>query len=397
MRLDLLLRREDFPHIFSKLLDQELSKRFGWSGQIIWEQSRCLSTTDKLLVNQKLNVIYPATMSRRVLRQFTAEYRYHPNLFRRLFQSLFVRFATSFPFEMLTTVAVVKISPWLDKLEHFCVIPGNHSIRIVELDHDRCRVFIKPGFNYKFIRNEITIRTQFSFLPIPNLLDSNKDDGWYLEERIIALPLNRIADQKLRKEMLLQAHNALLELYATTRQVQRLSERREQLISSLRKAVNLLPVVYTRTERNQIYFLINKLDEQLADSGVQLVDTVQSHGDFQPANILIATEGGTKQLYLIDWEYSERRTQFYDALVFAVQARFPFGLALRFKKLMSGEHQNFSWCGYSSLTEWMVVLFLMEDLLVRLEEMNIPELKQKSEGLSQWMREVEKMQWLSNR
>ena len=196
--------------------------------------------------------------------------------------------------------------------------------------------------------------------------------------------------------MLLQAHNALLELYATTRQVQQLSEKRGQLLSSLRKAVNLLPVVYTRTERNQIYFLINKLDEQLADSGIQMVNTVQSHGDFQPANILIAAEGGKSKLYLIDWEYSERRSQFYDALVFAVQARFPLGLALRFKNFISGEHQNLSWCGYSSLTEWMVVLFLMEDLLVRLEELYIPDLKQKCEGLSQWMREVDQMKWLSH-
>ena len=247
MRLDILLRRENFPHIFSKLLEQELSKRFGWSGPITWGQSKWLSKPDQLLVNQKLNVIYPATISRLVLRQFTPEYRFHPNLLRRLFQTLFVRFATSFPFEILTTVAVVKIYPWLDKLEHCCVIPGNHSIRIVELNHDRCRVFIKPGFNHKFIRNEITIRKQFPFLPIPILLESNKEDGWYLEERIIALPLNRITDQKLRKKMLLQAHNALLELYATTRQVQQLSEKRGQLLSSLRKAVNLLPVAVSYT------------------------------------------------------------------------------------------------------------------------------------------------------
>jgi len=36
----------------------------------------------------------------------------------------------------------------------------------------------------------------------------------------------------------------------------------------------------------------------------------------------------------------------------------------------------------------MLALFLMEDLLLKLQELQIPDLKQKGTGLSQWMEEV---------
>jgi hypothetical protein len=398
MRLDLLLQREDFSRIFPQLLQNELSKRFGWSGKISWRDSRCSSSLH-LLVNHKLNVIYPASMKRSVLRQLTAEYGYHPNLLRRLLQLLFVRFATSFPFEYFTTIAVVKIEPWLDELENWCVIPGNHSIRVVEFDSNLCRVYQKPGFNRKFILNEIAIREQFPFLPIPKLLDSDKDEGWYMEERIRALPLNRIADNSVCEDMLSQAQCALLDLYEPTKKFQRLNEYRQQLNSSLQQAVDLLPAIYQQSDHSQLTSTIEKLCIVLDCSDTLYVNTVMSHGDFQPANILVTTtDSNEKILYLIDWEYSERRSQFYDALVFATKSRFPCGLAERIKLLMTGKFGNhFSWCGYTVLTDWMVALFLLEDILVRLEELYIPGLRQKSEGLRKWMYEVDKMHWLFDR
>ena len=393
MRLDLLLQREDFPQIFSQSLKSKLKSCFGWSGQVTWNRVGIYIKPNVLRANHKLNVIYPHSLHRSDLRQLTAEYSYHPHISRRLLQSLFVYFATSFPFEFFTTVALVKVEPWVSVLERWCIIPGNHSFRIVECDKNRCLVFLKAGFNDQFIRNEIFIREKFPDLPTPVLFESDKSSGWYTEERIIALPINRIADYFIRYDMLVQAQQALFDLYEKSRQHQQLFEYREELVASLKLAIERLPTVYQQNDRQQLNTLVKKLNEALIEVGEHWVDIVQSHGDFQPANIMVSMESGNRNLYLIDWEYSERRSQFYDALVFITQARFPHGFAKRLENLLSGEgEEKLSWCGYSSVKDWMVVLFFLEDLLVRLQELQIPDLKQKGIGLEQWLKEVSHLQ-----
>jgi len=398
MRLDLLLQRENFPHIFVKLLEKEFSRYFNWLGKVSWKKSDLVSYQRQLLVNHKLNVIYPSSINRQTLRQITAEYSYNPNFILHLLQSLFVRFATSLPFEHFTTIAVVNVTPWLETVEQWCIIPGNHSVRIVEFNQNRCRVIVKPGFNPVFVRNEISIREKFPYLPIPKLIDSDIKYGWYLEERIIALPMNRIADTNICDEMLIKAQDTMLRLYSDTNKKERLSDLREELTINIKQAVECLPRIYSNIEREQLLFVFNKLNNGFIKPEEQLVDTVQSHGDFQSANLLVATEKGDSRLYIIDWEYSERRSQFYDALVFALQVRSPVGLAKRVNLIMNEDNvHELNWCSYFTITEWMLRLFLMEDLLVRVKEMHIPELKQKSTGLMQWMIEVEKIQWLNKR
>jgi len=259
-------------------------------------------------------------------------------------------------------------------------------------------VIVKPGFNPVFVRNEISIREKFPYLPIPKLIDSDIKYGWYLEERIIALPMNRIADTNICDEMLIKAQDTMLRLYSDTNKKERLSDLREELTINIKQAVECLPRIYSNIEREQLLFVFNKLNNGFIKPEEQLVDTVQSHGDFQSANLLVATEKGDSRLYIIDWEYSERRSQFYDALVFALQVRSPVGLAKRVNLIMNEDNvHELNWCSYFTITEWMLRLFLMEDLLVRVKEMHIPELKQKSTGLMQWMIEVEKIQWLNKR
>jgi len=389
MRLDLLLQRENFLEIFSQSFQQELYKQFGWSGQLIWERKYLQNLfTDALLVNHRLNVIYPNTICRKDLRQITAEYAYHPSLLRRLLQMLFVRFATSFPFELLTTKEVIKVDPWLKEIDKWCIVPGNHSVRILYLDKNVCRLFCKQGFSDKFIKNEIYVRKKYPFLPIPCLLDSDEDESWFLEERIIALPLNRIADQQINKEIISQARNALLELYRKSSQPVRLDEWAQNISSSLHEAIESLPSIYKQHDRNKFYYISTMLSKLVSDADEEWIDTVQSHGDFQPANIMVTTEDGVNQLYLIDWEYSQQRCLFYDAMVFSSQARSPKGLKFRLDALLSGSDESYLWCGCDKLQKWMLALFLMEDLLLKLQELQIPDLKQKGTGLSQWMEEV---------
>lgn len=396
MRLDLLIQRENFTKVFSETFQKILSNQYNWSGQISWQQNKWSLKTQVLRINYKLNVIYPASLNKHDLRHLTNEYVYHPNTIRRLLQFIFVRLGIAFPLEILTT-AIIQVSPWIDDLNRCCIIPGNHSLRIVELDQKRCRVFLKQGFNQYFIQNEITVRREYPFLPSPKLLDWDQDGKWYLEERIIALPLNRIASQKVRMELLLQAQSALFQLYQKSQRTEPLADWKVKMTSQINEAIDALPLVYMEFNRKVLTRISERLMNFLNNAEVEWIDTVQSHGDFQPANILLSTENGESQLYLIDWEYSTRRCRIYDALVFASRSRFPDGLADRLKVLISGDLlkdqvEDWSWC-YSQesqprLEYWMVAIFLLEDLLVRLQELQIPDLKQQGKGLSIWLDEV---------
>ena len=398
MRIDLLLKREDFSEICSTSLQQFFQKGESWSGRFNWGPVPWPLLSNSLLVNHKLNVIYSPLLDRKQLRELTAEYRYNPNPVRRLLQSLFVQFGTTFPFDRLTAIAAVEVEPWIERLEHCCILPGNHTIRIVELEHDRCRVLLKQGVCPQFIQNEINVRSAYPFLPVPALLEWDQEEGWYLEERVVALPWNRIADADLKDEIRLQAEAALSELYAHSLEKYSLSEWVDRIRESLHQVVEQLPSLYDVKECSAFKVMAERLSARALEAGGEKIDTVQTHGDFQPANILVSSAGRVSSLYLIDWEYSARRYRLYDALVFAAQARFPVGLAERLNGLLGNGSNGSSWhwCCQDvpeiKLERWMVALFLLEDLLVRLEEMQIPDLKQKGSGLEQWMDEVD--QWL---
>jgi hypothetical protein len=125
------------------------------------------------------------------------------------------------------------------------------------------------------------------------------------------------------------------------------------------------------------------------------IDLVQSHGDLQLGNILVGNTNS--ELYLIDWEYTEKRTIFYDSLVLATNCRKPKGLAKRIKTILDGDDLSWNWCvktGGFRLSKCELAVFLIEDLIVRLSELNIANLINKDNGLDLWLKEVKKMDWL---
>ena len=394
MKLELLLEREPFADVFIKTFKAYLISEFGWSGIIHWEPYRLAQQKNALLANGKLNIIYPQSLTRSCLLPVIREYAYNPNPLLSLLQSAYVRFGTYFPLEWFATTAVVKIDPWPKQIEKLCVIPGNHSIRIIDLDRDLCHVLLKHGFNKNFLLNEISVRQKFPFLPSPKLIDADKQSGRYTEERIEALPWDRISDHGIKKNALIEAQQALAKLYGETKKACQVSERIDELNAKLQIAVNSLPPCFTPTEVDQIFSLENKLNGLIADSKDQEIETAQSHGDFQPANIMVSVGDGSNKLYLIDWEYSEQRYCIYDAMVFVSRSRAPIGLSNRLIHLLKeGVDYSSLWSWRfdkpeSKIRGWMVALFLMEDLLVRIQEMNIPELKNGDKGLRQFLAEA---------
>ena len=79
-----------------------------------------------------------------------------------------------------------------------------------------CVVILKDGFNEKFLKNEINTRKEYPYLPIPKLINYNIKNFYYLEQRIVGLPYNRIADQEIRNKSLKGILKLFLKLYKET-------------------------------------------------------------------------------------------------------------------------------------------------------------------------------------
>ena len=395
MRLDLLLDREPFKEVFSRTLSGYLASQFSWSGKICWQRSKPL-LQNYFLVNKKLNLIYPQTLNTQTLRLMASEYGFHPNLIRRKVQQLYVHYAITIPLRSLLSTYYVLTDPLPVVCANWCIIPGNSSIRIVDLENNECIVLQKDGFNKNHMRDLINIRKQYPELPGPKIYRSNLTAGWYVEERIQGLPLNRLGDNLRIKNATNSARQSMLHLYKQTSSKVDFLLWRQSVTQKINDALDRLPEIYPSSLRQQVTNSVNNLVSFLVKIHTvgMMVDTAQSHGDFQPANILIPTVSDQRNVYLIDWEYTDKRCRWYDAMVFELNSRSPIGLAGRVHQWLSNEdqaYQSVEWCGLNkveSFSRYVIFTFLLEDLLFRLVDTTIPGLRKPDKGFLTFVDEL---------
>ncbi len=116
----------------------------------------------------------------------------------------------------------------------------------------------------------------------------------------------------------------------------------------------------------------------------------QSHGDFQLANIL----AGEDSVWIIDWEYSAQRSTMYDFLIFTTMGRSYTGLASRllnqYKNIKSNHGVN-SW-GYFQKGDplYLLSIFLIEDLNLRLRELQTAAIFNRKDAIKPWLTQVQK-------
>ncbi|MBL1274661.1 MAG: hypothetical protein COB30_001085 [Ectothiorhodospiraceae bacterium] len=387
MRIELLRKREDFNGIFCASLNSFLKSYFNCESKITWKCERGAH----YLVNDYLNVIYQKSISRNSLGDLTQEFAWNKSWFKHLMQKSYVYFSVRWPFEKYAASATLTIENCPDVLEQWVFIPGNHSIRIIDLANNQSIVFTKLGFNKSFLITDAKIRQEFSLPFVPNILKVNCETGWYTEERIIGLPLNRLSADLDRKLAFKGASENLIILYGETSEKQKLGI----YITHVQEKIDLLLATSfsgtTEASKNKICTIKNRLldcMEQYKDNEITLALT---HGDFQSANILY--NGGSGNSWLIDWEYANTRNVFYDSLTYELQARKSQGLGQRFSVFLGGLEEGevrCSWTKYFLTAEnsYCLALFLLEDLLVRLEEVAVPVIINKLDSLHPWLGEI---------
>lgn len=396
MKLQQLLKRENFPRILIDSISTYFEATSAWEGEIIWGRHGD-SKSLNFLINDKLNIIYPCSMAKEQLMPLVAEYSYSKHPLRSWAQKIYINFALSAGFRSFFASGKLQITQ-MDLLpSYICILPGNHTNRIVSFDNDECIVILKTGFSAIRLENTVAIRSSYPDLPGPKLLESNLMQGWYREERIFGMPLNRVSNSEQVNKALSSVKLFLDKMYDATMINEEFSVWMEGKRQKIEGAINSLPSCYARTDIQEVkltksmLFLTchNLIDDCYA------VKVSQSHGDLQDANLLLPSDPDKREVYIIDWEYADRRCAHYDWFVYGLQSRSPNRLAERIGALIKAnksERSSIAWFDLSEADDMairrLILLFLVDEFLFRLDDTCLPNLDEKADGFITFIKEI---------
>lgn len=376
MRISLLLQREPFGEIFEKTLSDFLRSYFGQFYTVKWRKASSLanSGTNKQiwLCNPYLNAIFVLGAHKQTFLPVIQEFSRSTKWWRRPIQKLYIELSTKQWTCKWFASYVIEISPPLKKAEHFLILGGNHHIRLLDYNEGKAFVIQKVGFDRAFIANDICVRRQNSYLPTPAIYNVAEDGSWYSEELIAGTPINRLKGVEKSKRLAENAIKVLSRLYKNTARKAKTVGYALEIIKRIEKQIKAC-LNFTKDRKENI--LKELLDLKKAVNCLQNNDmtVAQTHGDFQPANILV----DNNRIWIIDWEYTAERQIVYDGLVFALKARFSQGLDQRILQAIKGDLQG---CGQLLElipdVQWhdidkrysMLILFLLEDMELKLRE-----------------------------
>ncbi len=371
MRVSLLLQREPFAEILEKTLVDFFESQSGEPCQVVWrEGGGTKNGKQSWLCNPYLNIIFRPDIREEPLLPAIYEFSRSAKPWRTPLNKLYVALATNRFSSRFFANAVVDIEPPVAHSEQMVIIGGNHHIRLLDYHQRHCSVISKHGFDLDLMLNDIAVRSEFTKLLAPRILEHCPSGKWYREELILGTPINRLKDQRQARDALAQIMPSLFDLYETTRR----EDDADQYIGKVESHIVQLMERNHLLSGSQREFLGNAVPQLVAfaQKGSSCISTVQAHGDFQPANILVG-DGGP---WLIDWEYTMRRQLDYDALVFVLYSRRSAGFAIRFKNALKGtidrsllppEWPLLKSCGPEDRVR-LLALFLMEELELRLIE-----------------------------
>lgn len=375
MRISLLLKREPFPRILERALADFLTKRYGTTYTVTWQDKRVVGksrTGQEWLCNFYLNCFFVHDVKKVVLLPVILEFSRSTKQWRIPVQRIYVWLATARFTNRLFAAARLIIAPPLEDAESMLIIGGNHHIRLLDYVPKCCYVIRKSGFDNEFMAGEIRIRRENAKLPCPAILEVAEDGSWYSEELILGTPLNRLKDRRQADKAAAEVSVALFDLYERTAETVAAEDYVGSMVSRIEQLVrgNL---ILTEEVKSHLIDCVSLLRTPAVIKPA--IVTVQSHGDFQPANILYA-DGKT---WLIDWEYTERRQIGYDGMVYYFASRFPKGLSERIRQSLTGNSEsveqhllNWPKLGWSDQThrEAIVSLFFLEEIELRLLEIS---------------------------
>ena len=396
MRISLLLEREPFGAILVKTLERFLPVVTGREHRVQWcvDPSTCETVGGQTwLCNIHLNAIFAAGAGAHTLEPVVREFSRSRVWWRRPAQQAYVALAAARRTAPWLAQSTLQITPSVPRAEELLIVGGNHKLRLLDRQANRAYAMLKDGFDCRFIEREIQTRRLASALALPTpRLEQTADDGsWFAEEYVSGTPLNRLKLATQAQAALVEAQAALARLYEATAEETTVGVYVETLSAAIERHLLDNPLLAPR--RPKLEVLRERLVKSLEPFFRQTLVTAITHGDFQPANILCDED----RVWLIDWEYSARRQLGYDALVYALRSRAAKGLTLRLHEFFHGQSVETAWLQERCPeVQWddreqrrqSGTLFLLEELLLQLEENANQSFIRTGHGLTTLQREI---------
>lgn len=400
MRISLLLKREPFGRILEQTLSLFLRERFGKVFRVKWHDRippfRPYSRGQIWLCNPYLNAIFVSGVNRAALLPVIQEFSTSTVRWRRPVQGLYVKMGTHHSTSRFLARAHLEIDPPVDHPENVLILGGNHHIRFHDHSEKRAFVITKAGYDKALMSQDVNVRESCPYLPCPRILEKSNDGSWYSEDLILGTPVNRLQDQTKAWRVVRKIQEQISLLYKESARHENIEEYASKLHSKLHKQIVENPFL-DASQRHAVLEVIKELVGLISNNHKLIkVMTVQSHGDFQPANIL----AGKKDCWLIDWEYTARKQAAYDALVYVLSARFPQGLNSRIGDALYdrlGNHEE-AFLLNTPFIKWadaetripQIALFLLEDVSLKIGENANPMFKKLDQGFLVFLDEMEK-------
>lgn len=389
MRISMLLQREPFGEIFEKTIPAFFESRQGKKVQVKWLLKCCHASRKRgaqvWLCNHYINAIFAEGAKKKVFAQLLGEYSRSTNPWLRPLQHVYAHAATRRPFRGVLAGSSIEITPPLNGSEDMVFMGGNNRIRLLDYQSQRSYVICKHGFDRQLVQEEVQLRKGKGYLPSPKLCEADEAGAWFGEEIVSGVPINRLPDRAGEAEALERVLGPLFRLYKETLEHVKPSDYAADLAGIIERDISGFKLLASR-DVDRLGAYVRDLRGVAGDSRGDVV-LAQSHGDFQPANILRGDSG----VWLVDWEYSARRQIAYDGFVFSLSSRFPSGLAARLKRAVKGEETTLAhlmgrWPGVEwedvSTRRCSLALFLLEEVALRVREGSNPMFTQLDQGFS---------------
>jgi len=327
MRLNEIAAREDLWGVLAKTLEHGWSEQFGHAIRVRREPTEA----GQVWVAQALLSALAERPSRGARRFLADGFRFTPSGTRWPAQWLLGTLLASRTGLSLTCKPVLWVAPPIPYAENLIIVPGNRRVRVFDLGRGQCRVFLKDGFCPEPMRREVAVRgsgRDGPFIPI-----GARDEGlrWFEERIVTGYALPRAPPWWPRSRLEEEALTLMDSWVMATSTPTSAGIRAEALQRRISAGCAALASRVDRVLLDGMARATSDLVPVAAHMGGTAI--VQSHGDFQPGNVLV--EETTRRVFLSDWEYAGPRFRWYDVLTWGLRSRSSPGLADRLAGFMA--------------------------------------------------------------